>query len=138
MSRTRLLAALEALPRGLADQLDTYMRFIEEVAPSIFDDTAVPFDLVLRDQLVFLAGVRRLWALVNSQYRMLDESLDMLRATDIDAVRVGSSLFGRNTGDYVALRELRMSLRNELRRLDILPFIDAPTVSDILLRLAEA
>jgi hypothetical protein len=62
---------------------------VQSALPEIFCDAGVAETLELRDQLVLIAGVKKLDAICSSAFWILDNSLTGLQQADIQQVRLG-------------------------------------------------
>jgi len=137
MSRAAFRRVIANLPPRLRDQLDGYVQTVEMHASDIFDDAGVPITPERRNQLVFIAGVRRLWALVDGQYELLHNTLDTLGGQEVDAISIGSTVYAPGSPEYRRVRLLRDQLRERLQELGALDYVQAGTLADIPPMLAE-
>jgi len=128
MSRQAFGDLIDALPFGLRDQLDGYVAAVESVADDIIREAGLDPSQAIRDQLVFAAGVRRLWAMVDGQWAVLDTSLRFLRENRVSRMRVGSAVYGSDSRDFVDVQRLRRQLSEELEQLEL---HDAVLVDDL-------
>lgn len=119
MSLWILRDMIDELPRSLREQVDSYALFVQEAGPEVFRSLDVDPTPTQVDTLVFLAGLRRLWGLVDSQAWLLDNSLHLLARHDIKEIRVHSAVYSRNAQSYRRLKELRDDMMRELDDLDL-------------------
>jgi hypothetical protein len=89
MSLVLLSEMLEPLPFTLREQIEGYAHSIDEVGEDILRDVGIPFDEQVMDQLVFIAGVRRLWTIVDGQFSILNNSLLLMAKDQVDGFSVG-------------------------------------------------
>jgi hypothetical protein len=111
MSRAAFANLIQPLPFRLRDQLYGYALTIEEAADRILRDAGLEPTPSLRDRLVFAAGVRQLWAIVDGQYSVLDRSLRWLADYQVGGLFVGGARYIRQGEDFAEIRRLRNSLR---------------------------
>jgi hypothetical protein len=114
MSRAAFADLIQPLPFRLRDQLYGYALAVEEAANSILRDAGLEPTPPLRDRLVFAAGVRQLWAIVDGQYSVLDRSLRWLADYQVGGLFVGGARYTRQGEDFAEIRRLRNSLRRIL------------------------
>ena len=96
---------VEDLPPPIATDVVGYARSVQAALPDIFRDAGMSIDQSIGDQLVFLAGVRKLESIVSSQYWILDNSLHFMAASDVRAVRYGPQVLSLGSDYYERLRE---------------------------------
>ena len=113
MSIRALTEITEDLPHTIANDVMGYARSVQSAIPEIFRDARIREDRDLGDQLVFLAGIKKLYSLISSQYWTLDNSLHLMEQDDVSVVRIGSTEISRGS-DYH--RRLRVAVR-EFERL---------------------
>jgi hypothetical protein len=119
LSRQLLSRTIAPLPYALREQIELYADYLEEnVDDWIPNVDAVP-KVTLRDEFIFLGGLRRLWSLVSGQYWLLDRALGLSGQLDIRGVSAGSTVFVRGQGTHADLRALREELATEFRRLEL-------------------
>ena len=95
MSLLALRNTVVDLPRSIADQVLGYAESVERELPNIFENAGKQFDHTLADELVFVAGVRKLHAIVASSYWTLDNSATLLAGISVDNIRVGELDYSR-------------------------------------------
>lgn len=111
MSIARLQLALTRLPYGLREQILGYARTVDAAAPEIAREARVELDSRLREDLVFLAGLRKFYAICAASYWAIDNSTAFLRAREIERVLVGRT-------DYSRGGEMHRGLRGALADFD--------------------
>lgn len=137
MSIRRLSSILEPAPPQLREQIIGYARSVDAAAADIFEDADVPFDEELAEDLVLLAGLRRLWSIVDGQYWIVANSLHLLSDHNISEVGVGGSIYGYGTRSFQQIRDLRDQFQRLLRELNVLRLVEAGSPADLLVLLAE-
>lgn len=66
------------LPYNMREAVDGYASSVYAAGEEIFRNASISYDEQLLDKLVFFAGVRRIWTLVDTQYWIIDNSLSQL------------------------------------------------------------
>lgn len=114
MSYRELQEAVKDLPWPLQEQVLGYARSVNEALPGIFRDARRAFDRGLGDQIVFLAGVRKLHGIVVSSYWTLDNSGRLLQTLNVSGIRAGSLDLSRGGPLHNRLDALVKSLERVL------------------------
>lgn len=137
MSKTILMEAVGELPFALREEIEGYTSSVLESSEDIFREAGLKMDEQLRDEFVFFAGVRRLWALVNGRYWLLDRSLGIAHDTGVKSLSVGGRNFERNTGDHRELRLVRQALLERLVELKVAHIVQTQSLKEMLSLLRE-
>jgi hypothetical protein len=101
------------LPYTLREQVLDYARSVDQASPDIFKDAEIALTEELRDQLVLVAGVRKLYAICSSSYWLLYNSATVLGNGDA-RIRVGGTTFSRGEGQFFNLSKLLYDLETVL------------------------
>jgi len=133
MSLKLLSDALESLPYSLKEQVLGYARSISEAAPEIFKEAGVRRDNKTEDTLVFLAGMKKLFSIVDSNYWVIDNAGAILEKEQSQfSVRIGGSDFSRG-GDYLSkLDMIRKELNSYFIEQGIADLIESRNYSEIV------
>jgi len=133
MSLKLLTDTLESLPYSLKEQVLGYARSISAVAPEIFKEAGVRRNDKTEDKLVFLAGLRKLFSIIDSNYWVIENAGAILEKQQAQfSVRIGGSDFSRG-GDYHSqLNTLRKELNNYFIEQGILDLIESRNYSDLV------
>lgn len=116
MSLSELVSATNGLPYSLKDQVLGFATFVEDSADDLLESAGVTeISDSLIDELVFAAGMWRLWKSVNAQISLLDSSLTLLAASGVSEVRMGTTSYTRSSPVYGLLTTLRDDFRNSFR-----------------------
>ena len=91
----------------------------------------------LGDQLVFIAGVKKLHAVCTSTFWTLDNSLAALRQSDIEQVRLGRWRISRGSRDWLRLREVAVAIDVLLSQHNILRLVTTASYAQILLEMVD-
>jgi len=94
-----LTRTVECLPPALKDQVLGYARSIGATAPQIFRDAGVNISSMASGRLVFFAGIRKLYSIIESSHWILDNAGAILERQNLYRIQVGGSDFSRN-GEY--------------------------------------
>jgi len=115
---------VKGLPWGIAEQVTSYARSVEDALPQIFRDSGQTFNSRVADQVIFLAGVRKLHGIVASSYWTLENSGKLLESMDVSAIRAGSHDLTRGGKLHDQLYSLLKSLENVLEKQDIKQYLN--------------
>jgi hypothetical protein len=155
VSRGAFLELIDDLPFRIRDNLEGYVLSIEQAAPEIFTAAGVDFTTELRDQLVFMAGVRKMWLLVDSQYQVLSRSLLVLEANQVALLQVGGTTYGsgrrvdgfttersadgvRATAAYLEIQRFRDDFRTQLADMQLDVVVQISSLEELLQRIARS
>ena len=125
------------LPPRLREDVIGYARSVQSALPEIFQDAGVAEAPDLRDQLVFIAGVKKLYAICTSAFWILDNSLRSLQRAEIQQVRLGGVVVARGSREWIQLRDAVMAIETLLQDQRIGPWVHTPSYSAILTELAN-
>lgn len=104
------------LPYSLREQVVDYARSVDQASSEIFKEAEMELTEELRDQLVLVAGVRKLYAICSTSYWLLYNSTTLLGNGDA-GIRVGGTTFSRDGGQFlklsILLRELETVLHGQ-------------------------
>ena len=125
------------LPPRLREDVIGYARSVQSALPEIFQDAGVAEARDLRDQLVFIAGVKKLYAICTSAFWILDNSLRSLQRAEIQQVRLGGVVVARGSREWIQLRDAVMAIETLLQDQRIGPWVHTPSYSAILTELAN-
>jgi hypothetical protein len=84
-----LQTTMEGLPWSLREQVIGYAKSVDDALPEIFREARRDFDRVLGDQIVFFAGVKKLYSIVGASYWTLDNSGKLLETLEVSSIRAG-------------------------------------------------
>lgn len=110
MSIERVQEFSQTLPPRLRDDVVSYARSVDNSMPDIFRDAGVTQNELLAGQLVFLAGLKKLYAICSGSFWILDNSLESLHQADAHEVKIGSMRISRGSREYRQLQELLADL----------------------------
>ena len=116
MSLDELVSVTENLSYAHREQVLGFATFVEDAADDLLEAAGVHnVNDQLIDQLVYAAGVWRLWQSINSQVSLLNNSLTLMAASGVNGVRLGSTTYTRDSQQNLMLTRLRDDLRRVLR-----------------------
>jgi len=126
MSLRELQETARGLPPNLQEQVIGYARSVRDALPDIFREAGSPHDAKIADQVIFLAGVRKIHSLVASAYWTVDNSGKLLESMGEIIIRAGSLDLTRQGAFHSRLQSLIKQLENVLRenKIDQLPNIN--------------
>ena len=117
LARVRTLVAL--LPYSLQEQVEGYARRVGDAVPEITAEAQVNLTPRQIDALIYLAGVRKLYAIVSSNYTVLQESARLLSSAGVEGVRIGGTDFSPGSPFSTTLARLHRHLTALLDNLGI-------------------
>jgi len=124
MSLARLHSTIRDLPYGLREQIIGFATYIDDASDDLLDEAG--FSQPSRnqvDELVYIAGLWKLWQIINSLFSLLDNSLSLLQSGNPTGAtlagtqigyRMGGQLYSRNSRQYSMLATLRADLSTTL------------------------
>jgi len=124
------------LPQRLADDVIGYARSVQAALPDIFLEAGVRRTEELANQLVFIAGVKKLYSISSSNYWILANSFHALRE-QVTEVRLGSTVISRQSPYFRDLRELHADLLRILADNELFDFMELTSYTEIARRLAR-
>jgi hypothetical protein len=119
------------LPPRLRDDVIGYARSVQAALPEILRDAEVADTGSLGDQLVLIAGVRKLYAVCTSAFWTLDNSLAGLRQADVHQVRLGGMFISRGSRDWQQLRDAVVAIEVLLADQRLLPLVHLTSYAEI-------
>jgi hypothetical protein len=134
MSAEAFRHAIEELPSKLRDDLNGYVKSVEDAVPQILRDNDVPeAEWQRMYKLVpFVAGVRRLYGVVNGQYWLMQDALDFAERGNFKGFRYGSFSISADSEEYLRAKELNNALFKWLSDNRIAEVVSAPRLSDAI------
>jgi hypothetical protein len=136
MSIDRLQLAVQSLPYNLREQVLGYARSVDAAAPDIAREARIDLSPLIRDQLVFLAGLRKFYAICASSYWAVDNASAFLQLQDVGAIRVGRTDYSRGGELHTGLRVMLRDFDIILRQYDLVGIADV-SYTELLSRLAN-
>lgn len=137
MSLELVMEFARELPPRLREDVVGYARSVQSALPDIFQGAGVAETRDLRDQLVFIAGVKKLYAICSSAFWILDNSLRGLERAEVRQVRLGGVFLSRGSREWTQLRDAVTAIEVVLQEQRILPFVYTPSYADILTAIAN-
>lgn len=133
-----LQQALSALPRALRQELSGYANAVASVMSEIASDSGIRLNPELADQFLAVATIRRLWLVVEGQYWLMFNSLDLLstRSSGAAGYRIGRTTLSPSSDTYGDARSLLGDLEAWLKERDLLDLVDSPDLQGLLVELA--
>lgn len=107
MSIKALSEAIEPLPYTLSEQVLSYAKSLEAAAPQIFADAGIQRTRENTDKLVFIAGLRKLFSIMDGNYWVIDNASALLsKQANQYAVHVGGTDLSRGGAYHSSLRRM--------------------------------
>lgn len=126
-----------SLPWSLRKEVEGYVSSVDDRRGEIAREAGVRLNNERRRRLLFAAGVRRMWAIVESSFWMVDNSLERLAQHDVHRIQMGSTFYRRGGDMNRTLKELRDSLSELLVELEVQKVVEARSLSELLLVVSE-
>jgi hypothetical protein len=124
VSIARLRSAIGDLPYSFRDQIVGFATYVDDASDDLFDAVGIREPSREQvDQLVYAAGLWRMWQTINSLFSLLDNSLALLQPRTVGSdltsesdigYRMGGYLYSRNSRQYAMLTSLRSDLSTVL------------------------
>lgn len=138
MSIHALSETIDELPYNLSQQVLSYARALEIAAPEIFKDAGVKPNPELTNTLVFIAGLRKLFSIVDANYWVVENTGAILASQQEQySVRVGSTDISRGGTYHQSLNTVRSELTKILAEHQLLQYVDNVPYVEILRELAD-
>jgi hypothetical protein len=137
MSLERVEDFARGLPPRLREDVLGYARSVQSALPEIFENAGVRETSELRDQVVFIAGVKKLHAICSSTFWILENSLSRLQQADIRQVRLGGLTVSRGSRMWTELRDTVTAIEAILAQQGLLQFVSTPSYAEILRELTD-
>lgn len=137
MSFNALARTVEDLPSSVKDSVLSYSRSVEVSIPEIFKDAQLKYRKELADQVVYVAGLKKLYSFVDSTYWMLDNSSSILEKQQVADIRIGGESFSRDSDNHDKLYSLRKNLIDLLVEKKIYDLVVETSYARILRRLHD-
>lgn len=115
---------VEGLPWSLREQVIGYARSVDDALPAIFREAKRDFDSALGDQVVFFAGIKKLYSIVGSSYWALDNSGKLLETLDVSSISAGGLDLTRGGDLHHRLKALVHSLDKALEKNNVRQYLD--------------
>jgi len=122
----------------LSEQVLSYARALEIAAPEIFKDAGVKPNRELTNALVFIAGLRKLFSIVDANYWVVENTGAILASQQEQySVRVGSTDISRGGTYHQSLKTVRSELTKILAEHKLLQYVGNVPYVEILRELAD-
>jgi hypothetical protein len=117
--------------------VEEYVRVVNELQPLIFEEAGLGSSPNLRDEFIFMAGLRKLWHIVDSQYRLLEGALTLTEDQGVSEIAIGGSKYSRRAESYRVIRRLRAETFAKLVELEIFPLVEAESLHSLAFLVSE-
>lgn len=89
------LASVTAeLPYRLRDEIEGYVKAVDAAAADIAQESGVELTKNLRDQFLFVVGIRRLWTIIDGSHWLAVDASVLFEKADAPRVEAGSLSLG--------------------------------------------
>jgi hypothetical protein len=137
MSIERIEVLVAEFPQSFRDPVVGYAKSVKAALPEIFREADLRPDHALEDEVVFIAGIRKLYAIVSSTFWTLQKALSKLSDRDIPRVRIGGRAYSFDSPEYRQLQTLYDSLHDLLEEDNLLRFMRGMNYAALLRILAN-
>ena len=128
MSLRTLRSAIDGLPSALQRRVLDYGAFINEAAPDIFMEAGIAQPTAHEvDELVFVAGMRKLWSLVEFQRNTLN-AITSADSYGFGGVVARGTVYTPDSREVLAVNAMGNQLRNILETGNMMPLIRLPSI----------
>lgn len=124
------------LPYALRTQVTDYARSVRDAAPEILAEAGLETGGPLVEELMWLAALRRLHAIVGSAYWTIENANRLMEQHEAGAPMVGATDYSLESGMYRGLTAALTDLDRTTRGLDLSDLLYLPW-SDAARRLAD-
>ena len=134
----RYLADVMAeLPYKLRDEVEGYVNAVDAVAVDIARESGIRLTSVIREDFLFLVGIRRLWSTINSSHWLAANSAELFKRAEVPRVQAGSLCVGPGEEFNRELRRLRDGLQALLEEHELDAPVNMGHVSDVMVWVTE-
>jgi hypothetical protein len=126
-----LRTAIDGLPPALQRRVLDYGTFINEAAPDIFIEAGVTRPTAREvDELVFVAGMRKLWSMVEFQRNTLN-AITTAHSYGIQGVVARATLYTANSREVLEVNALGNELRSLFEASELMPLIRMRSIVEV-------
>ena len=137
MSKAKVEELIEELPNSIKEQVLSYVKSVDDASIEIFKSSGIKYSKKLSDQLIFIAGIKKVFSMVDSIYWLIENSNSMLERNDMNSIRIGSTDLSRESQFYRELSNLRNELVEVLNENNLSDLISERQYGNILKALAN-
>lgn len=138
MTIRALEEALEVLPFSLAEQVLSYAKSVEAAAPDIFRSAGLRQTPEITNKLVFVAGIRKLFSIIDSNYWVIDNAGEILeRQQDQGQIRVGGTDLSRGGDYHRELSRLRDDFQNVISESNLEYYVSNVPYAEVVRTLSD-
>lgn len=135
MSMADVYQLVEALPWALRDQIIRYASAVNDAVPEIVREARVELSRRLRDDIVVVAALKKLHAIMTLDRWAIDRMLSYLDGHDIAGMTLGSQLIVRGDSEYAETAAMLRELNTFLSEHDLLELVMTRTYAEIASKL---
>ncbi len=100
MKKENISSMIEKLPFYLKERIDGYVKSVDIVLIDIFKSAGVKYSDEIAQDVIFIAFLKKFYAIVNSAYWTLDNTGEILENNGISSVWIGSTNYSRYSEYY--------------------------------------
>ncbi len=131
MSLQAVARIAAGLPRAIAEDVVGYARCVDASLSGIFHEAGIAYDEQTAQRVVFIAGLKKLRAIISMHFWTLDNSLHLIAKSGISSVRMGSLHVSQGSEYHLLLRAALDELEEILELHNLSEIIDHSNFADI-------
>lgn len=132
-----LAVVMAELPYRLREEVEGYVHAVDAAAVDIAQERRMRLTDKIREDFLFLVGIRRLWSTINSSHWLAANSAELFKKAEVSRVQAGSLLVGPGEEFNWELRRLRDGLQELLAEHELDEPVEMSHVSEVLAWVAE-
>ena len=127
------LAAVTAeLPYRLRDEIEGYVNAVDAAAADIAQESGVELTESLRNQFLFVVGIRRLWTIIDGSHWLATDASALFEKSEAPRVQAGSFFLGPGTEFTRELHRLRSHLSEILAEQELIEPMVMNRLSEVI------
>lgn len=125
------------LPWAMRNAVEGYVDAVTNALPEIQRDAGISLADDKLDTFLFIVAIRRIWAAINSQYWIINDSVAVAQSRDLAGFKVGRDVFSKNSQAMLESIGLRIAFERMITQLDINDVVTTGTLSDALFKISK-
>jgi hypothetical protein len=126
------------LPFAMRKDLEGYLSSVDAARADIYLEAGINAELVPRETFLFVVAIWQLWVYIDSQRWIVENSLNLARDFDVNAIQAGGMHLSRGSEDVESIRKLHNDLRRWLNRKGLNFVIEIRDLRALLVSIAES
>ena len=125
------------LPWRLRESVEGYVDTVAGSLPDIEKDAGVKLPGDKIELFLFIVAVRRVWAAVNSQYWIIQDTVTIARSRDLDGFQAGRDRYALGSDAMLESLELRKELEAVIAKVEIEALVTARRLADVVYQMSS-